>query len=78
MCVQNSCSGDDLQMPSRKQQKNCFPVKRFLAIKQNQDVQLACALVKDKEYLAEAKKNKAARVKGTVSQIKYPFVFVIE
>ena len=43
-------------MPPWKGQKNRFPVNRFLATKQNQDVQLACALVKDKEYVAKAKK----------------------
>ena len=45
-------------MPSRKGKKNRFPVNRFLAIKQNQDVQLACALVEDKEYVVKAKKIK--------------------
>ncbi|KAK2562638.1 hypothetical protein P5673_014329 [Acropora cervicornis] len=51
-------------MPPRKGQKNRFPVNRFLAIKRNQDVQLACALVKDKEYVAKAKKIKRLESKA--------------
>ncbi|KAK2547134.1 hypothetical protein P5673_033100 [Acropora cervicornis] len=54
-------------MPPRKGQKNRFPVNRFLAIKRNQDVQLACALVKDKEYVAKAKKIKRLESKASFS-----------
>ena len=64
-------------MPPRKGQKNHFLLNRFLAIKRNQDVQLACALVKDR-IRSESEKNKAARVKGTASRIKFSLVFVTE
>ena len=50
-------------MAPRKGQKNRFPVNRFLAIERNQDVQLACALVKDKEYIAKAKQIKRLKSK---------------
>ena len=39
---------------------------------------LLVPIVKDKEYVAKAKKNKAARVKGTASRIKFSLVFVTE
>ena len=58
MCVYNLRSGDDLKMAPRKGQQNRFPVSTFLAIKRNQDVQLVCALGKDKEYVAKARKLK--------------------
>ena len=59
-------------MPPRKGQKNRFPVNRFLAIKRNQDVQLACALVKDKEYVAKAKKIKRLESKVQHHELNSP------
>ena len=52
-----------MKMAPWKGQKNRFPVNRFLAMKRNQDVQLACALVKDKEYVVKAKKIKQLKSK---------------
>ena len=54
-----------IQMAPRKGQKNRFPINTFLAIRRNVDEQLALALAlaKNKEYNAKAKKLKCLEAK---------------
>ena len=63
-------------MPPRKGQKHRFPLNTFTAVKRNQEVQLACALAKDKQYAAKAKKLKQLEAKA-ISSIKFSLLFVV-
>jgi len=50
-------------MGRKKGQKYRFPLNTYLAIKRNQDLQLAEGLANDKHYVAKAKKLKRLQSK---------------
>ena len=50
-------------MGRKKGQNNRFPLNTYLAIKRNQDLQLARALANDKNYVSKAKKLKRLQSK---------------
>lgn len=56
-------------MGRSKGQNRRFPLNKYLQIKRNQDIQLASALAKDKNYVAKAKKLKRLQSKVGYKQL---------